>query len=350
MAIAHSIDKFQRSAVSLFGGAVPADCFAFVMATGIVSIAAGLQGLGPIAAILFAINLIAFPVLAVLALSRLFCYPAAFIDELSRHRTAAGFLTIVAAVAVLGDEFAVQTAYQRVAVDLWLADCGLWVALVYAFFALLTTRPAKPSLSSGLDGTWLLIVVATEAVAILGTHVADGFVRHDIVVYLSLCWFLLGGFFYLIIIALIAYRWLFEPLPAEELTSPYWINMGAVAIATLAGARLESIAGVEPLLTGLLPAIAVATVLFWTVATWWIPLLIGLMIWHHAVQGVRITYQAGYWSMVFPFGMYTAATWTFAHVNGFDFLFWIPRVSVWAAILAWVAGFTGMVHRGTAPL
>ena len=50
--------------------------------------------------------------------------------------------------------------------------------------------------------------------------------------------------------------------------------MGAVAITTLAGARLDMIAGDVPWLGRLAPAITVVTVASWAVATWWIPLLL----------------------------------------------------------------------------
>ena len=343
MPTGHSNDAPQRSAFSRLAAAIPGGGFAFVMATGIVAIAAASQSLRPIGAGLFAINVVAFAGLVLMMLLRLIRDRPALIAELSQHRTAAGFLTIVAAAAVLGEEFVAQAKELSIGAGLWLGACGLWVGLVYAFFAVLATRPRKPSLADGLDGTWLLVAVATEALTVLGTDVARGFARPDIVVYLSLCWFLLGGFFYLIVIALILYRWLFEPLPPEALTPPYWINMGAMAIATLAGARLESIAGTNPLLTRLLPGVALATMLCWAVATWWIPLLL-LMIWRHAVRGVPLSYRFEYWSMVFPLGMYTAATAAFVHVNGLDFLLWLPRGFIWVALGAWAASFAGMVR------
>src|SRR3546814_6683844 len=49
-----------------------------------------------------------------------------------------------------------------------------------------------------------------------------------------------GGALYLWLIALIFLRYTFLSMSAEDLTPPYWINMGAVAISTLAGARLLS--------------------------------------------------------------------------------------------------------------
>jgi tellurite resistance protein TehA-like permease len=95
----------------------------------------------------------------------------------------------------------------------------------------------------------------------------------------------------------------------EDLTPPYWINMGAAAITTLAGARLVSIADANQLTVGLAQLIEAATVLFWTLAAWWVPLLVTLLIWRHVVHGIPLSFRLDYWSMVFPLGMYTAATW-----------------------------------------
>jgi hypothetical protein len=50
--------------------------------------------------------------------------------------------------------------------------------------------------------------------------------------------FLLGCMLYLILITLIFYPFTFVNLTTVTLTPPYWINTGAVAITTLAGARL----------------------------------------------------------------------------------------------------------------
>ncbi len=50
--------------------------------------------------------------------------------------------------------------------------------------------------------------------------------------------FLLGCMLYLPLITLIFYRFTFVNVTTAALTPPYWINMGAVAITTLAGARL----------------------------------------------------------------------------------------------------------------
>src|SRR5262249_40980876 len=154
------------------------------------------------------------------------------------HRTGPGFLTAVAATSILGSQFVLFRSNRDAAAALWVMSLVLWIGLIYAVFVAMTIKRVKPPLATGLDGTWLLTVVATESMAILATHVSGVFSRPDIVVVVSLCLFLLGGVLYLILISLIAQRWLFESMRPEQLTSSYWINMGAAAITTLAGARL----------------------------------------------------------------------------------------------------------------
>src|SRR5690606_23214038 len=103
------------------------------------------------------------------------------------------------------------------------------------------------------------------------------------------------------------YRFTFLPLASANLTPPYWISMGAVAITTLAGANLLLSAGDSPLLEELRPFLKGFTLFFWAAGTWWIPLLVLLGAWRHLVRRLPLRYDPQYWGMVFPLGMYAAA-------------------------------------------
>jgi tellurite resistance protein TehA-like permease len=81
---------------------LPPACFALVMATGIVSVAAHGFHLPLIAKSLFAINLIAYAVLIALTLLRAAIYPRLIFGDLVDHRVGPGFFTLVAASCLIG--------------------------------------------------------------------------------------------------------------------------------------------------------------------------------------------------------------------------------------------------------
>jgi tellurite resistance protein TehA-like permease len=159
----------------------------------------------------------------------------------------------------------------------------------------------------------------------------------------ALAFWLVGSMLYVWLIALIFHRILFLPLSPGELTPPYWINMGAMAISTLAGVRLIAEAGRMPLLTELLPFLKGMTLLFWATGTWWIPILLALGAWRHLVKRVPLTYDHGYWAAVFPLGMYTVCTQNLIREFRLPFLEPIPAVFVWVALAAWGLTFAGLV-------
>src|SRR5690242_1933359 len=79
--------------------------FALVMATGIVSIAAQIQGLRLIAVTLLAINIAAYVGLWVTMAARMTLYPRAFVADISDHARGPGFFTWVAGTGVFGAQF-----------------------------------------------------------------------------------------------------------------------------------------------------------------------------------------------------------------------------------------------------
>jgi tellurite resistance protein TehA-like permease len=312
------------------------------MATGIVSIATGLVGLGWVSRGLFAVNLAAFPALCVWLALLVYRDPTAIVAEF-RERPTPGVLTTVAATCVVGNELALAGAGPELIDGLCALAVILWVSLTYGFVMLKTTHTAKPPAETALDGSWLLLVVATEALAIMATRAgAGGPTAAGLVA--ALCLFLLGGAMYAVLIGLIVNRWLFLHLSPERLTAPYWINMGAAAIATLAGCRLlTAMDEAAAPIAAARDAVFAVTVLFWALATWWIPLLAMLTWWRHR-NGVRLIYRLENWSMVFPLGMYTAATWRFAHVLRVPALELIPQAFVWVALAVWCLTFAGMLR------
>ena len=92
--------------------------------------------------------------------------------------------------------------------------------------------------------------------------------------FFALSMWLWGGMLHIWMMSLIFYRYNFFALSPGDLSPPYWINMGAMAISTLAGSlRIINVAD-APFLHSLFPFIKGFTVFYWATGTWWIPMLL----------------------------------------------------------------------------
>ncbi len=319
--------------------------FALVMATGIVSIAAFLCGLKQIAKTLLVANIIFYIALWLILIARALKYPRDVRKDIVSSSRGVTFLTIVAANNVLGNQFALMTPNKDVAIFLWELGIVLWLLITYAFFLVITAKEPKQGLEVSISGAWLLVVVATESIAVLGALIANDMAHQEVIIFISFCAFLIGGMHYMVFISLIIYRWLFMNMKAELLTPPYWINMGAVAITTLAGARLLMYTEHHQWITGIQYFLPGFTVFFWAFATWWIPILLLLPIWRHIIQKVPVKYDPQYWSLVFPSGMYAVATLNFSKVLHLSFLVPIYTAFIYFSISAWCIVFIGMIRN-----
>lgn len=277
--------------------------FSLVMATGIISVATYRLEMRTIAWALLVINIIAYVILWSLTLLRLARFLPRVLSDLTDHVRGPGFFTLVAGTCVLGAQLVIIAGSFTVAVLLWLCGLTLWLLIMYTFFTAVIIREEKPVLETGINGAWLIAVVATQSISVLGTLLAPQFnAGRELLPFFTLSMYLIGCTLYLSIITLIFYRLTFVKLTTAELTPPYWINMGAVAITTLAGAGLILSAAQWPFLREILPFLMGFTLLFWAAGTWWIPLLLILGIWRHIYKRFPLTYDPQYWGMVFPLG------------------------------------------------
>ena len=320
--------------------------FAMVMATGIVAIAAELHGLRMVAAVLLWLNGLFLAVLALATLARAVRYPQAFAADIESHSRGVGFFTSVAAAAVFGTQLAVAPGAATAAAAFLVITLVLWVVVTYGELAVLIAKPEKPSLAEGLNGTWLVSIVATQGVAILTVLVAAAGLLaglRDPMLFMALAFWLGGGALYFLIMPLIFYRYMFVPMTAQDITPPYWIDMGAAAISTLAGALLAEHAALSPALGELTPFVRGFTLFFWAIASWWIPMLVVLATWRHLMGGVPLAYGPLCWGGVFPLGMYSVATYQLTHIVAAPFLLWLSQAFMIIALAAWSATFVGFL-------
>jgi tellurite resistance protein TehA-like permease len=317
--------------------------FALVMATGIVSIACHLVGPRPVAQALFALNIVFYVSVWALTIARVLRYRAHVIADFMHHGRSVGFFTAVAATSVLGQQCLLIAGSPRAALGFWLLGIALWAVLIYAVFTVITVKAEKPSLAEGINGGWLVSVVAAQSVSVLGSQLAPGFgTRAEGALLFCLAMWLGGCMLYLWIISLIFYRYTFFAMSPSDLAPPYWINMGAAAISTLAGTMLVLAAPSSPVLVQVLPFVRGFTLLWWSTATWWIPMLVILGIWRHLYRKFPLRYDPLYWGAVFPLGMYTVCTLRLSQAVAAPYLASFAAGFVYVALAAWCLTAFGM--------
>ncbi len=320
--------------------------FALVMATGIVSLAASIEGYAALARLMVWLNVLFFAALWMLTLLRLARHRSCVLSDLADHNKSVGFFTMVPAACVLGTQALLIAESPAAAWGLWVFGAAVWALLTYGIFTILIVKPSKPALADGLNGGWLVSVVATQAVSVLAAQLAGhGGTRTEAMLFVALVLWLGGAMLYVWIIALIFYRYMFFPFKPSDLAPPYWINMGAMAISTLAGATLLVAGARSPVVQSVVPFVRGATLLFWATATWWIPMLLILGVWRHIIKKFPLRYDPLYWGAVFPLGMYSVATARMNAAMDLPILSNVPAVAFYVAIGAWTLAVIGLGHR-----
>src|SRR5207249_6372592 len=109
-----------------------------------------------------------FVALWLLTAVRIVRVPERVAADLAHHGRAVGFFTTVAATTVLGSQWLVIAGAWTLAAGLWFVGIALWAIVTYGVFALLTVKEQKPSLADGINGGWLVSVVAAQSISVLG--------------------------------------------------------------------------------------------------------------------------------------------------------------------------------------
>jgi tellurite resistance protein TehA-like permease len=313
------------------------------MATGIISNALYLENQHAISDALFAINAVAFAWLLVATIIRLLRFPRALWADLIDPRLVFSFFTNGAASDVFGLGLTLR-GFGTGAVALWLFALALWICLSYLSFGVLTFLNTAHR-ANVVHGGWLIAIVGSESLVILGTQVAPalGAFSTAVFVLIHMLWGI-GLALYGIFIVLFAHRIFFFDFEPDDITPLLWVVMGAAAISTNAGSALLLNESALPFLQSMRPFIDGVTLIMWAWGTWWIPLLILFGIWKHGVCRVPVTYTPMLWSLVFPLGMYALASLRLSLASDFPPLRAVSLAMVWIALLVWAVTFVAMLR------
>jgi tellurite resistance protein TehA-like permease len=318
--------------------------FALVMATGIVSVGMTSEGFDVIGKVLLVLCLVALLVLVALNGWRLVRYPGEVAGDFRDPRRAFGFFTFVAGVNVAAVRVGMDGHHVVQAVLLVVAGAA-WVVLGYVvpWTAVLGHRD-RPVVADA-NGTWFIWVVASQSVAVCSAGLESVWSgpRSALALLAVVSWSV-GIFLYAAAGILVALRLMLYPFGPEELTPPYWVSMGALAITVVAGARIVEMSD-APVVRPTRGLVAGVAVVFWAFATWLIPVLVAAGVWRHFLRRVPLRYEATLWSIVFPLGMYAVAGIYLGQADQLPIVTGIGRAELWVAFTAWLLVFAAMLRH-----
>lgn len=353
----------SQGPVMRYAAALPPAIFAYVMATGVVSIGMHLVHRPWISAVLWVCASAGWLLLTLLTLLRAVRAPGTIASAARDGAKAFGFFTVVAGTCVLGVRFAVA-GWDAWAVTLWLIGVAVWAVIGYAVPWLVAlhghrlgrigTRDGQEDgtddaarsaggapgldLSTQVDGTWFVWVVATQSIAVLGAMLQPtlGEARDLVAVVVIVAW-ASGLGLYAVVGTSLVVRVLRHGIGVNELGPSFWVVMGALAISTLASGRIADMPQHSPAAIAVHGAAVGVSLVLWGLATWMVPMLLLLGIWRHLRRHVTARYTTELWAMVFPMGVYSVASMTVGATTHTPHISWAGQGFIWVALTAWVA-------------
>ncbi|MCV0335828.1 MULTISPECIES: tellurite resistance/C4-dicarboxylate transporter family protein [unclassified Microbacterium] len=309
---------------------LPPAGFSFVMATGIVGTSFVAIGLSPIGAVAFVLAVGGYALLLIATVARVLLAPAAVLRDAGDPGRAFGFFTIVAATGVTATLGASLGAEGILPVALAL-EALLWALLTYGMLPWLVTHASRRPLLRTVDGGWFLLVVATQSLSVLTSATAGG---HPLLGLAAFALWCLGIVLYLLLMAAVTVRLLGQEIAAIDVAPTAWVLTGSTAISTLAAARL--LTADSAVLPGTEGAVTVVAMALWSFGTFLIPFLVGLGIRDLRTRPGARRFTVGWWSIVFPIGMYATATIALGRAAGVGELVAVGTLAVWCGAVAWV--------------
>jgi tellurite resistance protein TehA-like permease len=298
--------------------AIPPASGAVVMGTGIVSVALSTAHQHALSLALLAVAATTWLALGLLLVARVLRDRS----RVWREASSPAALTGVAATAVLGAR-ATGLGWSGVAIALLVIGSGLWLGLL---------APVLCNWRTKSTGVSFMVTVSTQSLSVLAAQLA---VREHAawLLYVSLAVFALGLALYLFVLASFEFRQLLDG------QGDHWVSGGALAISTLAAARIAIGADLLHVLSP--STLRTLSVVLWACSAAWLPALVIT----EALRP-RLGYDVRRWATVFPLGMYAACSFDAGRAASIGGLTDFAHVWVWIGFAGWCLVFAAMVWRG----
>lgn len=320
-------------------GRVPPAVFSFVMATGIVGTACTSLGAVPVGVVAFVVAVVGYVVLLVATIARAAGTPRVFLCDARDPGRAFGFFTFAAATGVTAT-LGAAVGLGALLVGALVLEAAVWVVLTYGMLPRLVTHTAGRALLPAVDGGWFLVVVATQSLSVLTSAVAGS--SRTLALAAFGLWGL-GVVLYLLLIGAVLVRMLSETSTRPDVAPTAWVLTGATAIGTLAATRV--LTAEVAALPGTRGAVTTAAMVLWSFGTFLIPFLVGLGVRELVTRPASRRFTVGWWSIVFPVGMYATATLAFGRVVDAPALAVLGTIATWSGGAAWLLAAGGAVVR-----
>ncbi len=317
--------------------------FSLTMASGIIAIALDMFEMALLSDIFYVIALISWLILLGLYCWRLLLYPKTIWFEIIDPSTTFMFFSFVASTDIIGMLLYLHDV-RDLALVCWVFAFLGWVSLLHCSFSVLVIHNSERK-ANVVHGGWLICIVGTQSLVLLGVNVVDQL--GDYATYMAMGLYMLWGvglILYAIFVTLFCYRIFFLNMDVNDYTPLMWVIMGAAAICANAGSSLVVMDPIIPALISLNPVIDGVALLFWTWASWWIPLLFVIGCWKHFVRHLPLRYDPRQWSIVFPLGMYAVTSFRLTFAGSFEPMHQISHIMTWVAIIVWCVVTTGLIH------
>lgn len=307
--------------------------FGFVMATGVSSIIFHKTGWIKLSWFFLCIGFLGYLALVSLFLWRIFIYKKEVLNDFKDVQRMFKYLTFSAGSNAIAVSWALL-GYNQVALILGIVGIISTILLTYTLFCTLFFHVQAPIQS--VSPFWLLLAIACNYSGIVITTLWEReMFSSNLFLLLAFGFWTFGVFIYLIFMTLNIFRMLFFSFEGLDMDPCYWTCMGAAAIAVVDGSQFILVHNPPFFLNTVRPFIEGMILFLWTWGTAWIPILCLMELWKFAYFKVPFHYQPSLWAMVFPMGMYTAATDLLSSAIHLDVLQEMVQICLWITFLMW---------------